>query len=422
MTNLETEPAAFAPPTSADPPPERRWARSDDRIVFGVAGGLARAVAIDPLLVRVAFVVLGLFSGVGVLLYLAAWALMADSPTSSPPSTIRRIAGAVAVVFSVRWLLQGNGRLPDAGWVVAIGLFGVAVALWRGRAPAETTAAPPPTGAPTQPSSDSHNRWIELSSQRRLRERRQRSPLGLLTTGAAAVIGSIVWLIDHGSANRGAGAFGAATIVLGAGLVVGAFVGRARWLIVLAIGTSVAALVAAGFSFAGVGLDHSWGDRTEFVATGSNIAPRYRTGVGDFELILEGGTSVDASTEVDVAVGNLRVIVPDDVKVEIDARVGVGRIDTPQLTRGGYRRAASATITPSTNTRNASTIHLVLRVGVGNIEVQRGSAFEVPFDGLPVTVPLLPGDPPPAPSVGPAIIPPPPFGNDGATTTVTEQP
>ena len=42
-----------------------------DRRVAGVAGGLARHLDIDPLIVRVAFVVLTFFGGVGLLLYLA---------------------------------------------------------------------------------------------------------------------------------------------------------------------------------------------------------------------------------------------------------------------------------------------------------------------------------------------------------------
>ena len=67
MTNLETEPSPLPPPRPAPlEPTERRWARSDDRVVFGVAGGLARALAIEPLLVRIAFGVLALFSGIGV--------------------------------------------------------------------------------------------------------------------------------------------------------------------------------------------------------------------------------------------------------------------------------------------------------------------------------------------------------------------
>ncbi|MDP9465247.1 MAG: PspC domain-containing protein, partial [Actinomycetota bacterium] len=145
MTNLETEPAPLPPPNPTTAlPPERRWARSDDRVVLGVAGGLGRALAIEPLLVRIAFVVLALFSGVGIVLYLAALALLADSPTSQPPSTIRRIGGTIAVLLAARWLFSGDAELPGAGWVVAIGLLGVAIALWRGRSPVDISSAPAP--------------------------------------------------------------------------------------------------------------------------------------------------------------------------------------------------------------------------------------------------------------------------------------
>ncbi|MEA3184432.1 MAG: hypothetical protein QOJ74_909, partial [Ilumatobacteraceae bacterium] len=120
MTNLETEPSPLPPPSPAPiEPAERRWARSDDRVVFGVAGGLARALAIEPLLVRIAFVVLALFSGIGIVLYFAALLLLADSPLSRPPSTFRRVVGIIAVLVAARWLIGGDARLPAAGWVVA---------------------------------------------------------------------------------------------------------------------------------------------------------------------------------------------------------------------------------------------------------------------------------------------------------------
>ena len=48
MTNLETEPAPLPPPTPLSPPHENRWARSADRVVLGVAGGLGRALALEP--------------------------------------------------------------------------------------------------------------------------------------------------------------------------------------------------------------------------------------------------------------------------------------------------------------------------------------------------------------------------------------
>jgi len=47
-----------------------------DRKVAGVAGGLARHLDIDPVILRVAFVVLAFFGGAGLILYAAGWALV----------------------------------------------------------------------------------------------------------------------------------------------------------------------------------------------------------------------------------------------------------------------------------------------------------------------------------------------------------
>ena len=49
-----------------------------DRKVAGVAGGLARHLDIDPLILRVAFVVLAFFGGAGLILYGACWLLVPD--------------------------------------------------------------------------------------------------------------------------------------------------------------------------------------------------------------------------------------------------------------------------------------------------------------------------------------------------------
>jgi phage shock protein PspC (stress-responsive transcriptional regulator) len=48
----------------------------DGRILAGVAAGLARHFAIDVAYIRVALVALSVLGGVGVPLYLAAWALI----------------------------------------------------------------------------------------------------------------------------------------------------------------------------------------------------------------------------------------------------------------------------------------------------------------------------------------------------------
>src|SRR5699024_6562362 len=47
--------------------------QTDERWITGVAGGIAKRVGVDPLVIRGGFVVLGLRGGVGVLMYLLAW-------------------------------------------------------------------------------------------------------------------------------------------------------------------------------------------------------------------------------------------------------------------------------------------------------------------------------------------------------------
>ena len=49
---------------------------ADDRMLAGVAGGIARYLDVDATLVRVAIAVLTLLTGVGAPLYIAAWLLI----------------------------------------------------------------------------------------------------------------------------------------------------------------------------------------------------------------------------------------------------------------------------------------------------------------------------------------------------------
>jgi phage shock protein PspC (stress-responsive transcriptional regulator) len=50
----------------------------DDRMLGGVASGLARYFGVDTIIVRIAFVVLTLFGGAGIPLYLAGLLLIPD--------------------------------------------------------------------------------------------------------------------------------------------------------------------------------------------------------------------------------------------------------------------------------------------------------------------------------------------------------
>ena len=61
-----------------------------DRKIAGVSGGLAAYFSVDPLLIRIGFVVTTLFSGAGLLAYLA---MLAFVPADNAPSVAVAAAG-----------------------------------------------------------------------------------------------------------------------------------------------------------------------------------------------------------------------------------------------------------------------------------------------------------------------------------------
>jgi len=59
---------------------DKQLMRSEDRMVAGVAGGLADYFDIDPTIIRILFVLLALFGGgfLGILIYIVLWIIMPD--------------------------------------------------------------------------------------------------------------------------------------------------------------------------------------------------------------------------------------------------------------------------------------------------------------------------------------------------------
>jgi phage shock protein PspC (stress-responsive transcriptional regulator) len=51
---------------------------TEDRMLAGVAAGIAQYLDVDPTLIRIAFAVLTLFGGAAVLVYLAGWLLIPE--------------------------------------------------------------------------------------------------------------------------------------------------------------------------------------------------------------------------------------------------------------------------------------------------------------------------------------------------------
>ncbi|NPA34625.1 MAG: PspC domain-containing protein [Chlorobi bacterium] len=55
-----------------------------ERVIAGVAAGIARWLNIDPTLIRILFIVLALAKGIGVVLYIVLWLLMPEEELETP--------------------------------------------------------------------------------------------------------------------------------------------------------------------------------------------------------------------------------------------------------------------------------------------------------------------------------------------------
>ncbi len=114
-----------------------RRSRSD-KVVAGVCGGLGRYLGIDPVVLRIAFVVLALAGGGGVPLYIIGWIVIPQEKEgeSVGPSAHRPDAGATArlivggTLIAVGTILLLNILLPGFGrffWPLALIALGVGI-------------------------------------------------------------------------------------------------------------------------------------------------------------------------------------------------------------------------------------------------------------------------------------------------------
>ncbi|MGY1782131.1 PspC domain-containing protein [Geodermatophilus sp. SYSU D01036] len=150
MTAASPPPAPpFDPPPA--PRPTLRRSRSD-KVLGGVAGGLAEYSGVDALLWRVGFVALTLAGGTGVVVYGLLWLLMprgprraVDGAPAEPPAPRSPVAGmTIAGLLIVVGLMVLVTRYTDldlgprgflAGALLVVGLGLVVSALTRGRTP-----------------------------------------------------------------------------------------------------------------------------------------------------------------------------------------------------------------------------------------------------------------------------------------------
>jgi phage shock protein PspC (stress-responsive transcriptional regulator) len=398
MMTESTSRSGHSPVARLERPNENRW-------VAGVARGLSVKYDIGVGWIRLAFTLLTFAGGLGIVLYAAGWLTLPDE--GERQSILDRTIGeidqpgrwvgigliATAALIVVGWTGLVRGELLFAGVLVLAGLL-----LYRGEAPLRR----PPTHGPPSPGTGPDEEGVDSNAEQgsapdepdavgRLaveplvgsdgsdggpagptppsgsakpaRPPRARSPLGLYTVAIVLIVFGIMSAV---AANTDLDRdlrdlIGAGFIVLGAGLLVGTWFGRARSLIALGL---VLLPVAAAAFIVEVPLRGNVGDLTYRVPSAETspvyeqLAGEMRLDLRDFDLESQG--VVHAS----LGFGKLLVLLPEGLDPVLVTQVGVGALELDWFSRNGFDFDRTIDL------GGDGDVVLDLRVGIGQIDVE----------------------------------------------------
>lgn len=393
------------PPTPPSAPggyqpgtPFRRLYRSrNDRKLGGVSAGIAEYFRIDPTLVRLA-TLLAAFTGVGILVYIAAWFIVplrpegfVDAPPSAPVANERTMTlafgiAALALAFGIAtgsWAVLAIALIGGGVWLLsehtasAPGMAGVAqvpgVSQYQaptgfepayGSAPAAPYAAasptvypPPPAPGPQPPVAERKPQritWIVLSL------------LALLAAvGVAAATGDW-WDV---SATR---FLGIGVVIIGIGVVAGQLQrGGARGLIPLGILGALALFPVAAVD--GL-LDDGVGDAHFSPTAIAELETKYEHGIGQMTVDLSaldfaGRTD---SVDIDLGIGELIVILSEDTggMAVLDANAGEVMHTVPGTSSASFEEGINVETPTIVLTGENGDIDLNISVGLGTAELR----------------------------------------------------
>lgn len=306
-----------------------------DRKVAGVAGGLARHLDIDPLILRVGFVVLAFFGGAGLILYAAGWALVPEEDREQAPVHLDERSRTIALVaIGVIAALALVGDSWGAYWFPwPLAIIGLIAFVWlsRTRGGREQRAAARTTDGESSPYQPA--RYVSP----RPRDPRKRGPiLFWFTLLLIAVSEGVLGIIDGAGAPVADSAYAAVPLaVIATMLIIGSVMGRAGGLI--AIGVIAFAILAAATA-----ADRWDGDTFAYTPTSSvEVDDLYAMGSGDLILDLTDVADLDQldgrTIELTGDIGSIEVVVPDDLDVEADVSIdGPGGYEVFDRDGGGF--------------------------------------------------------------------------------------
>ncbi len=396
------------------------------RKIAGVAAAIGRRYSIDPILLRVGFVVTTIFGGVGILIYLLGWLLLPEegdsasgaeallgqgrSSMSKPLSIVLAIAliPASSAIFTERlsavlslaaiaaglFLLHRHraGIAPPSTFAMAGGPAptgmsasvgapgGTATGVQdtvRGYGPEPGMATPPawdplgvapfawdlPEPAPAEPSPPPPA------------ERRRRSPVTGVTLAVALMAAGAATILAMTTTAVGPLEVAAFTLaVIGIGLVVGSFVRGGRGLIAVAI-----PLGLVTYGLAVVPVDHfgayGVGDRTWNVRSAAELQPTYRLSAGNASLDLRDLNLADSDevrTSVQLGAGELNVLLPRNADVRVHCEASVGEVNCLGTTVNGVNPNTDRTDDGDDGPGKGGTLVLDVSLVTGHAVVSRG--------------------------------------------------
>lgn len=329
-----------APPGATASPP-RRLFRDPNSWLGGVASGLAAYFEIDPVIVRLVWIV-ALLTGIGFPAYLVCWAVIPKAKTWPPPGYGERslerdprsstLTSGLVIVALAALIGKGVSGLGDLLLPAALIGFGVYLLNQRG-SQRESAGVPPRPPFVADFEESPHDGLL--------------GPSGLLTPTVLSLLAigaGVCWALSSaGVAHFTITSVAAGGLVIvGAGLIASLWLGRATALIFAGVGLAGVMLVSSAVgtfvdkahtwrdgafeSFEVGHLPASMGDRVFRPTTLDDLQPSYDLGMGKLTLDLSQLPAIEGTRDVDVkvGVGELQVILPPGPNAEAHGRVGVG--------------------------------------------------------------------------------------------------
>lgn len=417
-TNTDSTTTGTPAPQFQPRPPLRR--SREGKVLGGVAAGFGRWIGIDPVIIRVVLVVLAIFGGSGLLLYIIGWLFIPlegkeqseveqfidrhrphdDQAKFAPWLIIPAVIIGVIVLGGLVSAGPWGGWWSSGGWLLLLACGGIVIwlvnrdGLMGNAAPTGTTSNPYQMHSAADPDADPASAgfahggsgdyptyvapaFVPPAYVPPTYTPRPRSYLGAATLSLAIIVVGVLSVLSIAEvytiepiaiAAAGLG-------VLGLGLLVGTFFGRALWLLSIAIPLAVVTLLLAIVP-SNLNLGQGVGERDWRPVTIQQASVPFQLTLGEATLDLSqlqvpADAAVVVPVSANLGVGELHVIIPAGMNVEVDSTVALGELTVVgQLERTGSDNRI-VTLIPAMTPQPAPTIRLVTTMTLGTTEVSR---------------------------------------------------